>query len=122
MRRASMALALVAAALSIPTAASAAPTLTLETKIVPIPKNLTKKAGATWSRPSICQRAARKPALPRRRSLVWRRQRTVPAEAERLHESALPKELRPRRTRLRPRFWLRSASNRVVELSGAISQ
>lgn len=49
MRSASMTLApLVAAALSIPTAASAAPTVTLKAKIAPIPKNLTKKGGPTW--------------------------------------------------------------------------
>ena len=49
MRRASMVLALLgAAALSIPAAASAAPTVTLKAKIVPIPKNLSKKGGPTW--------------------------------------------------------------------------
>lgn len=49
MRRASMVLALLGAvALSIPAAASAAPTVTLKAKIVPILKNLSKKGGATW--------------------------------------------------------------------------
>ncbi len=49
MRKASMVLALLgAAALSIPAGASAAPTVTLKAKIVPIPKNLSKKGGPTW--------------------------------------------------------------------------
>jgi hypothetical protein len=49
MRRASMVLALLgAAALSIPAAASAAPTVTAKAKIVPIQKNLNKKGGPTW--------------------------------------------------------------------------
>lgn len=44
-----MVLALLgAAALSIPAAASAAPVVTLKAKIVPIPKNLTKKGGPVW--------------------------------------------------------------------------
>jgi hypothetical protein len=49
MRRASMVLALLgAAALSVPAAASAAPTIHVTAKIVPIPKNLSKKGGPTW--------------------------------------------------------------------------
>lgn len=49
MRRASMVLALLgAAALAMPAAASAAPTIHVTAKIVPIPKNLSTKGGATW--------------------------------------------------------------------------
>jgi hypothetical protein len=49
MRRASMFLALLgAAALAVPAASYAAPTMTVKAKIVPIPKNLSKKGGPTW--------------------------------------------------------------------------
>lgn len=49
MRRASTCLALLGVAvLGVPAAASAAPTVTLKAKIVPIPKNLEKKGGPTW--------------------------------------------------------------------------
>jgi hypothetical protein len=37
-----------AAALGVPAAAAAAPTVTAKAKIVPIPKNLSKKGGPTW--------------------------------------------------------------------------
>ncbi len=49
MRRASMCLALLGAAvLGVPAAASAVPTVTFKAKAVPVPKNLTKKGGPTW--------------------------------------------------------------------------
>lgn len=49
MRRASACLALLGAAvLGIPAAASAAPTVTFKAKVVPVPKNLSKKGGPTW--------------------------------------------------------------------------
>lgn len=49
MRRASMCLALLGAAvLGVPAAASAAPTVTFKAKAVPVPKNLSKKGGPTW--------------------------------------------------------------------------
>lgn len=49
MRRGSMCLvALALVGLGIPAAASAAPSVILKAKIVPIPKNLTKKGGPTW--------------------------------------------------------------------------
>ncbi|MGA8353790.1 MAG: hypothetical protein WB698_06460 [Solirubrobacteraceae bacterium] len=49
MRRASMCLALLGAAvLGVPAAVSAAPTVTFKAKAVPVPKNLSKKGGATW--------------------------------------------------------------------------
>lgn len=49
MRRASMCLALLGVAvLGIPAVASAAPTVTFKARIVPIPKNLSKKGGPTW--------------------------------------------------------------------------
>ena len=49
MRRASICLALLGAAvLGIPAAASAVPTVTFKAKVVPVLKNLKKKGGATW--------------------------------------------------------------------------
>lgn len=49
MRRASMCLALLGAAvLGVPAAASAAPTVTFKAKVVPVPKNLSKKGGPAW--------------------------------------------------------------------------
>ena len=49
MRRASMCLALLGAAvLGVPAAASAVPTVTFKAKAVPVPKNLSKKGGPTW--------------------------------------------------------------------------
>lgn len=49
MRRASTCLALLGAAvLGVPAVASAAPEVTIKAKIVPIPKNPTKKGGPTW--------------------------------------------------------------------------
>jgi hypothetical protein len=48
-RRASICLALLGAAvLGVPAAASAAPKVTFKAKIVPVPKNLSKKGGPTW--------------------------------------------------------------------------
>lgn len=49
MRRASICLALLGAAvLGVPAAASAAPTVTFKAKVVPVPKNLSKTGGPKW--------------------------------------------------------------------------